>query len=421
MATFGLTAAGFVPKLIADCEQDIEDALHATVDPNLDTGPDQFAGQMKSAVASEVAELWELAAACYSGLNPNNAEGFILDGDCAYTGTKRIGETFSTAVCQMGLNASSSIPVGSIANVSGQAGNTWTLLGPASPTTGLLLSSGPVVSVGAGTYLGLFQSSTPGPNVANAGQLSVITSAVTGWNTVTNPAAANLGSFVESDSELNIRREEELAAAGACTSDAMRADLLNVKGVLQAYVFENDGDTTDANGVPPHTTHAVIYDGTDPTLLAANADVAAVVWKDKPSGGGTYGSTVVQTPDSLGNQRTVSFDRAEIVPLYIAITATTDATFDVVNGPLAVKNAIAAYWTSIANLNVAVPIDDLKAVPTFAGVTKVQGVTKVTAFLLDTQYAPIGTADLPALLTGIYTLTVGVDGATHPYMTFNGA
>src|SRR5581483_5263852 len=101
--TFGLTPAGFVPKLIGDIEAQITSAMRANVDPNFDMSPDQPIGQMGSVSASIGAELWELIAACYSGLNPNNQEGFILDGGAAYTGTKRKPATYSQVICAMGL------------------------------------------------------------------------------------------------------------------------------------------------------------------------------------------------------------------------------------------------------------------------------------------------------------------------------
>lgn len=401
--TFGLTPAGFVPKLIGDCEQGITDAMRSGVDPNFDMAADEPLGQMGSAIASEAAQLWEVAAACYSGINPNNAEGFVLDGVCAYTGTKRQAAKYSVVIAQMGMNASSSVPAGSVASVNGQPTNTWTLLGPCN--TAGVYTAGPVVSVGAATYLGLFQATTTGPVNANAGQLTIITTPVSGWNTVGNAAGAILGSVQEQDPALNIRREEELSAAGSGTTDAMRADLLNVTGVIEAFVDENTGDVTDGNGIPPHSVHAIIYDGLTPS--ATNSDIAAVVWRDKSSGAGTYGVTSVVTQASDGSNRTVNFDRATAIETYVVLTYTTDSTFDVVNGPVAVKNAIVDFWESIQNLNVAMPIDDMRACVTFPGSSfRVQGVTKVTAFTLGTAPSPAGTSDLAASRTVIYTLAV---------------
>jgi len=406
--TFGLTPAGFVPKLIGDIEAQITSAMRANVDPNFDMSPDQPIGQMGSVSASIGAELWELIAACYSGLNPNNQEGFILDGGAAYTGTKRKPATYSQVICAMGLNGTTTVPAGSLANVSGQPSNTWQLLGPANPTTGLLISNGPVVSTTAGTYYGMFQATSTGPVVANAGQLSVITAAVSGGNGVVNSNDATLGNALETDTQLQVRREAELSASGGSTTDAMRANLLNVPGVIQAYVTENTSDVTDANGLAPHSIHVIVYDGLSPNTTIMNPLIAAVIWKYKGSGCAMKGAVAVQTPDSTGTLQTVQFDRATIVPFWISMSAGTDSTFDSINGPGATKAALVAYWDSVQNLNQPVPIDDMRAITTLTlpgNPYKIRGIFKVTSFTIGLAPSPVGTSDLPAALTTIYTLS----------------
>lgn len=420
---FGIQASGLVPRLQADCFQDIEDAMRANVDANMDMGPTQAIGQIAAAVASEAADLWELAGALYSQLNPNNAEGFILDGDCAYTGTLRNEESFSTVVGSLTLGASITVNAGTTVAVAGQPLNTWTLLGPANPTTGLLISAGPVVSTSAGTYYGLYQATVPGPVLANAGQLTQIVTTVSGFTAITNADGCVLGTNVESDSALNVRRGQELAAAGNDTVDATVAALLQLTvignpaelAVTQAFVYENDSNATDINGVPPHAMHVAVYDGVVP--LATNNQIAQAIWNNKPSGIPTYGGSSGTAVDSQGNNRTVYFDRATITPIYVALTTTRGSTFDAVNGPEAIATALVEYWASQQNLGVSV-------IYRFLGgsfdVDTVIGLEDIPMFNIGTSYPATGTSNLVAGQLQVFTLTTGVDGSSNPYITVDG-
>lgn len=419
--TFGITPAGFVPKLQSDCFSDIETALRSTIDPNFDVSPDQPIGQMAAIQASENAELWELARALYSGLNPNNAEGYILDGVCAYTGTKRDLQSRSTIVCSVNLNAATTLPVGATANISGQPTNTWTLIGTADPSTRTLLAAGPVVSTTSGNYFAMFQSTQLGPTAANAGQVTVITTPVSGWNTVTNLYGATLGSLTETDSHLLAKRELELAASGSDTVDAIRAALLEIQtpagaqAIQQAFVYENTSATVDANGVPGHTIHVIVYDGLVPA--ATNQQIVDAIWQQKPSGVGTYGSTSGTSTDSAGNLQTVYFDRATITPVYLSLTTTRGSTFDNTNGPAAIKAALVAYWQKEFGLGVPMIA---RFIGGAANRDNIQGLIDVPTFFLGLAYNPVTSANLAAGQMQILTLNTGVDGGGHQYILVDG-
>src|SRR5262249_36114068 len=91
-----------------------------------------------------------------------------------------------------------------------------------------------------------------GPLPAPAGTLTVIDTPVAGLSSVTNAADAILGRNQETDSELRIRREEELRAAGKGTVDAIRALLLEVLNVVQAKVLQNHSGRPGRGGRAAH-------------------------------------------------------------------------------------------------------------------------------------------------------------------------
>jgi uncharacterized phage protein gp47/JayE len=399
--TTGVTSTGFVAPTVEELDTELNDALHAEVAGDLDVSPDQPMGQIKAIFARQIAKLDEAIATAYNAFNPSAAEGFLLDMVCALSGTKRRAATYSTVVIAMTLGASASIPVGSIANVTGQTTNRWLLVGPATGAGGILLSEGPVTSTSAGVYYGFFRADTSGPRAAVAGTITTITVPVTGWSACTNGLDASQGRDQETDAQLRVRREAELTAPGSGAVDAIRADLLEVDGVQDAFVFENTGDVTDANGVPPHGIEAVVYDGASP--LASNADIAAIIWKDKPAGAPTFGSITTTTPDSRGVNQSVSFSRPTLRRVYIEVaTPTTSSSYNGTTGPGAIKEAIRAYWAVHRDLG-----NDVIALALKSACLTVQGVTDVPTLKLGFSPAPAGTSNLAISDRELATIDTG--------------
>lgn len=79
-----------------------------------------------------------------------------------------------------------------------------------------------------------------GPVPCPANSLTEIITPISGWDSITNPTAGINGRFIETDSELRIRRARSIALSGNATVEAIRAHLLqDVPGVTSALVFEN--------------------------------------------------------------------------------------------------------------------------------------------------------------------------------------
>lgn len=390
---FGVLPSGFVKKLTSDVELDIESALRTNVDPNLDLSPTEPMGQIKSAVAAAAAEIWEVLDTVYAANDPGAAEGQLLDTVCAITGTKRVGQTYSLVVCNANVNAGTTIPLNTIANVSGQPANTWTMVGVGTKTSDYTKTA--LVAGGAGTYSTVWQSTVPGPSVANSGTLTVVPSPPVGLNSLTNPNDAVLGSLVEDDSDLRVRRQNELSAAGSATVDAIRAALLEVPGVVNAFVYENTGDTTDGFGRPPHSIEGVLFDGVSPA--ASNNAIAQTLWTNKPAGVPYFSATGDSgtATDSQGATHTMAFSRAQIVEVYLAYTITTGVGWDPVNGPAAVKAAAAQYAADNLSLGSLVDLQDLAVVikPTVSSKYGVKGVLN-SSLAMDVVPSPVATADI---------------------------
>ena len=371
----GLTSTGFVAATLEEIKEEIETELLATVDPGLDLSPDQPMGQIVGIVSQREAKLWELLAVAYGGADPAAAESFLLDGVCDLTGTTRLPATKSSVTINCGVDNNFSAAVGALkANVSGSPlvlFKNKSAVGPLTP---------------AGTYPIVFEATEYGPTQALAGTLTVITAPVGGWNTATNPLDATLGRLTETDAALAIRREEELSKAGACTVDSLRADLLEVTGVQQAFVFENTSLVTNSDGMPGKSFEAVIFDGTSPA--ATNADIAKVVWEGKPSGIEMHGTTSVNHVDATGVTRVVKFSRATVRQVWLEFDLTIDANTWPATGATLVKAAVALAGASALNLGIDVVAARVKAWAFGLGVLD------VTALRLGFAVSPVGTSNL---------------------------
>lgn len=147
------------------------------------------------------------------------------------------------------------------------------------------------------------------------GDLTDIITTYAGWDAVSNNVPANTGREAESDTALRQRWNNSLYTRSVGMTDSIASALLTLNGVTSAYVYENDQDTTDADGRPPHSIEAVVNGG--------EADeIGLAIWQKKAAGIDTYGSQSVSINDSQGFPHTIKFNRPLVVPVYLRITVT---------------------------------------------------------------------------------------------------
>lgn len=85
-----------------------------------------------------------------------------------------------------------------------------------------------------------FLSQNYGPIPCPVGTLTNIVTPISGWQSITNLQAGSTGTFVETDAQLRIRRQNSIKLLGSATVEAITAGLLQkVPGVTSTTVFEN--------------------------------------------------------------------------------------------------------------------------------------------------------------------------------------
>jgi hypothetical protein len=337
MTDYGVTPAGFVPKTLDVILADIVARLKASsaVGPAQDYSTTAPLGQIVGALASEIAEVWELGQGVYNSGDPEAVEGVPQDQLYSLTGSERIAARASTCVCTLNLDPGITVAEGSQISVDGRPDLTFTLDADVTNSGG-----------SAADFPGSFTCTATGPITANAGTLTVIDTAVSGWNSVTNAADAVLGRDAANAIEYRQRWSDERAQRGSTTVSAIRAALLDTETtpafatIETVLVLENKLDTADANGLPPHSVEAILDDGPIPSV--DDDAIAQVIWDRGASAGiNTHGNTSGTATDSEGVEHVVYFSRVTRRPVYVRLAVTRGAAYPT-NGDALVSAAIVA-------------------------------------------------------------------------------
>lgn len=409
----GLTPTGFIPQTTAQIQTLVNTDVLATIDAGLDTSPEQPLGQLIGIFAAQLANVWALQAATYNALDPNQAQGVQLDAVCALTGVTRLPAKSTTVSCTVNLNASQSY-TGPTLDANGNVITPGQLLANISGHPEYVFTNqGPIVSTGAGNYTVTFVCTQTGPVPCNAGTLTVISPAVGGWNNITNPLGGTIGSAIETDTTLRIRRQQNLAVQQGSTFDSIRDTVLAVAGIIQVTIYENDlltlgdGVTHGAAGQPGCSFWVIIWDGSSPA--ASNNAVAQAIWNSKPCGiqawDGNSGTSGTAT-DQTGAVHTVGFSRATQVGMWINITVTIGPLYPS-NGDTLLQAALAAFGNALTQ-GQSVIVEAFKAVA-----FTIAGVLDVRVFQVDSHAGPTNTANIAISANQIATFSTTNIAVSH--------
>ena len=223
-----------------------------------------------------------------------------------------------------------------------------------------------------------------GSIAALSGSINEIITPVAGLDSIINFLDAEEGREIETDTELRIRRFENVRIIGAATVEAIRARILNdVENVDQCKVYENEEDYTDTEGRPPHSVEALVLGGSD-------QDIAKELWLVKAGGIKTFGSTAIVIYDSMDNPHTMNFSRPVEVNIWVRLTLVTDGSFPP-NGEQQITNGILELATQSFDIGDDVLIQKLYCpIYQVAGVISVLvEISGVTAPVYDTVNIPI--------------------------------
>jgi uncharacterized phage protein gp47/JayE len=371
----GVVATGFESKSTAEIVTELEQEEKAEFGASWNVRATAFQGILNGIFGKKLAELYEVSEGVYQSFDPDGATGDALDQLCLLTGVTRLPARASVSPLTAAGDNGTAIAVGQLRVRHNVTGTFWT------NTTGGTISGGTLALV--------VECEDTGENSALSGTLTEIETPITGLDSVTIATDAEEGRDIETDADLRLRREALLTAQGKGTIDAIRADVLNVDNVRQAFVFENITLVEDGDGRPGKSFEVVVLTGAG----AVAQDILNAIWASKPVGisayasPGAYAVTGIVTDDQ-GFSQTVGYTLAEPVLAYFALTAVTSSTFGATaTGVANIKQALVDYG---AALNVG---DDVIRSVAQANAF-VTGVDDVSDFRLDDSAAPVGTANI---------------------------
>jgi len=287
-----------------------ERQLYLDIDPNWNLDPSTPDGLKLASDAEIFANLDELGQRAYNSKDPNKAKDVDLNIICSLTGTIRSQGTPSNVELTLTGVAGTVILAGKLVE-SVVDGSQWSI------------DSNVTIGVG-GTVAATATCTTNGATVASIGTITRIVDTVGGWQKVTNPTVATLGTNRQNDSSLRLERAKAVSRPGNAQVDNMLGEIFAVEGVRRAIVLENDTGVTDANGLPEHSVAPIVDGGT-------NEDIAKAIFRKKNPGCKLHAAgTSVTVPDVFdiypSNARDITFSRPNYVDMIVSVTIQNDGT-----------------------------------------------------------------------------------------------
>jgi uncharacterized phage protein gp47/JayE len=283
----------------------LENSFKTIYGQDINVSPNSPDGQMLNIFAQAKIDMLDAIASVYNSFSPEAATGTVLDQRCAINGVIRNGATYThteitvTADRIVTLNGLDTAPLAP-----------FTVQDGASVKFNLLET----VTLAIGANVLEFRAADIGLVETTIGTIVDVVTVTLGVTAINNPdSALYTGVNEETDAELRIRRQASVALQSVGFLPGLEGSLKNISGVVDASVYENITDTTDVNGVLPHSMWAIVDGGED-------ADIANAIYDKRNAGCGMSGSSAVDILQVNGTMFTVLFDRPTYEDLYIEIT-----------------------------------------------------------------------------------------------------
>ena len=240
---------------------------------------------------------------------------------------------------------------------------------------------------------GTFVCSATGPVAVNAGDISQIVTAQTGWNSVYNLAAGLIGRNVETDEQLRLRRAQAFGNGLATEQSIANAIINAVGGTTSVTVTSNRTMSTDAAGRPPKSFEVVVLGGVAPAGMTLQQAIGNAIWASQPAGIQSYGPIAVPVVDNQGNAQTVYYNTPTALTIYAYVSYTLNpAQVFPTNGDAAIQAALVAYAGTAFTVGENVYGSQMAA----AVYAAVQGIGSLT-ITVQTHYTLNGADYVPSL------------------------
>ena len=331
-----MTLAGFIPKRLADIQNDMNASIALIVDPHTGEYPfqnvtdDAVLQQVVGVFASALEEAWEAAYEARVQFDPQKNTGAGQSGTVQLNAITRKAGTKTILTFDLTGTPGVLVPAGAlIASASGETAYALqeNVIFPA-VVEGQRTSH--TTARGVCTEYGAFD---PGPGTVNT-----IQTPVAGWFNASNTATESVGTAQETDEELRKRQQRSTQLTSYRQIDAIYTSVLAVEGVTYCRAYQNaTAYPVDDRGIPFKEV-AVVAEGGDP------AAITDALFLRFPVGVIGHGSISITKYDQQGVGYPISFSRPTPIPVYvIVIVEITNRSEFPDNGIQLIKEAIVAY------------------------------------------------------------------------------
>ncbi|MBP6018806.1 MAG: baseplate J/gp47 family protein [Burkholderiaceae bacterium] len=315
-----LTSAGYVPERLDAILVTLDQGFRAIYGDDINTDPDTPDGQMIGLIAQIKADLEELGEAIYRALDPDHAGGVWLEQRVAYAGLLRRRSAYSY-LRRVALAGTPGEPVLTASVVQDESKQRWQLVADA-----VFAPDGSVRADFRSVEKGAFE-------LSDGVELEIITK-TRGWSGAVTTEPAEVGAEEERDPVLLNRFYKSRSRGAQNSVDGIEANIGQLPDVREVICLENDGDSTDEDGVPRKSINVIVDGGND-------ADIAQVIFDYKTAGTGMRGDVQVNVIDKRGRTRPTRFDRPAEVDCGVYIEVERNADYTAIDTD-AIKAAIVA-------------------------------------------------------------------------------
>lgn len=345
-------------------------------------GADSQDGQFLAVLAQAFFDTAAVGASTYNSFSPSTAQGVGLARNVKINGIKKRSATNSTVELTI-VGVANTVLTNAIAIDTLQ--QKWSIPTTTIPISGTVTVTATAMDAGAVAAL---------PNT-----ITGIFTPTQGWQTVNNASAATVGVAVEQDAELRTRQSQSTANPSLTVFEGTMGAVENVSGVTKAKGYENDTNTTDGNGLPPHSIAVVAQGGLD-------ADIAAAIQVHKTPGTQTYGTTTVPVNDSHGMPLNINFYRPTQATIGVRVTLTPLDGWSTDYEAL-IEQAVAAAVVA-ADIGGSIIITKLYVIAYLVG-TPAYGSFNIVSIELKKNAGSFGTADIALLFNEVAVCNPATD------------
>lgn len=322
----------------SDILTNLQEAFTQALGNDVNFDPSTPTGQLVSVLAASFNSLYEALQASYQSSRADQASGQLLDNIASLLNiTRKDGTKTICQNCNLTGTADTIIPAGSRAKTE----------------SGVIFSSTEEVTLTGGNATVDFISEDFGAFSVKPAQLTVIVDTVSGWDTINNPTASKEGEETETDGQLRNRIVNMSQNLSIGTEGSIKAVILGVEGVIDAFVYVNYSNSTAPApfSSPAHSVWCVIdYQG-DTTL---NQNIANAIFSRLPPvityNAASHGNQQEDTISFSGRNITIKWNESDNIGLRFNITTQENTSFTHEN-EVAITDAVKNYLLENQNIS----------------------------------------------------------------------